>query len=499
MRWVAVLLCLTALAWLLLDDGDRVQPITPRDDSATDTTRPGLLGTRSADAISREGTIKSGAVSGAAGAAEAGTDDVRASLRIDTVDALTGRAIEAKWNIGYGEVTAGPFPPGVVIDAAALAAQARGVKASIAAWVADFRPSGESRPDVLASADAVDLGFSVLSPRGYVVDDPRPRMRGQLAVGVRRAEYLQPLWREATLDVRVLDPEGLPVRDVGIFRLAAAGRIRDVKPEVRAPGELRIRGLPHFPGEPVRAVLDWGWSDDEKEEIVEEEIDEGPELSDAHLVTKMPADLSRPWQVEVRLKAKRGPRYFDWVETDHDLDFEESFGLSDAVPSKLAPAAVRARVLGWDGKPIQGARVNGIETDAQGVALRTGLRPGEEIIFMTAPGRFGARETVALAPGVTHGVTLREPLGARLEVSVVDGQGHPRPSARLEIRGCKLFDVRADGVQRLDMFTDAHGRRTFARVEPGEAMIVATWGSHTGARSVTLVDGETQRVEITAR
>ena len=94
---------------------------------------------------------------------------------------------------------------------------------------------------------------------------------------------------------------------------------------------------------------------------------------------------------------------------------------------------------------------------------------------------------------------MREPLGARVEVVVLDPQDRPVPSATLAIRDRTVFDVREDGVQRLDMVTDHRGRRTFARVEPGKTVIRARWGSRKGAQKVELKDGETTRVTVVVK
>jgi hypothetical protein len=66
------------------------------------------------------------------------------------------------------------------------------------------------------------------------------------------------------------------------------------------------------------------------------------------------------------------------------------------------------------------------------------------------------------------------------------------------VAGARVFDV-VDGVQRLDRFTDARGRRTFARVESGEVTVTASWGSRTGSATVTLRDGERRTLRLVAR
>lgn len=68
----------------------------------------------------------------------------------------------------------------------------------------------------------------------------------------------------------------------------------------------------------------------------------------------------------------------------------------------------------------------------------------------------------------------------------------------MTVSGGQVLDV-ADGVQRLDRYTDARGRRTFARVEPGQVTLHAAWGSRHGSETVTLRDGDRTSVRITAK
>ena len=99
--------------------------------------------------------------------------------------------------------------------------------------------------------------------------------------------------------------------------------------------------------------------------------------------------------------------------------------------------------------------------------------------------------------GETTDVVLREPVGARLDVTVVDDEGRPRPFARLRLDRA-WFDVRDDG-QRIDTFTDLDGRRSIARVEPGEARVSAEWCGRHGSATVTLRDEGRASVRIVVK
>jgi hypothetical protein len=185
---------------------------------------------------------------------------------------------------------------------------------------------------------------------------------------------------------------------------------------------------------------------------------------------------------------------------EHTVD--RTFHVSDerrSPPRDVGPAAgsVRVRVLSWDGHPVQGATVAGALTDAGGEVLFESVSGGVHEFCAAAPGGLPMYGSVAVRAGRVVDLVLREPLGARLEVTTCDASGRLLPAAevRVDRRDTIVLDV-VDGIQRLDWYTGADGRRSFARVQPGPTTVNATWGSRTGSTHVTLVDGETATIEI---
>ena len=422
------------------------------------------------------------------------------------MDGLTGRAVRAAWNLGTGRVTVGPFPPGTVIDEAAEARVRAGVEESLALWESRFVEAGETRPDAwpleswLPHDDAAVRPFVVRPPPGYVREDASLPIKARLAAGVRQTVYVLPLWPEAILEVQVLDPEGRPAEGVELDALAVAGRRCDdlvVESEGLPPGRLRIRGIPRLPGEPVWGAFTWGV--EEAEEAKESE--DLAEIPDPQLKSRIPAEGQEPWRVEVHLPGPCRPGWYD-VEFDNDLPFEESLGGDGSRDAASRSASIRACARGWNGAPMAGVRVYvdevASDTDTEGRTTFGALAPGEYTITWHAPGHLPVRRTLTLAEGESADVTLQEPIGATLEVFVTDEDGRPRPSASLDLGQHAVFDV-LDGVQRLDPFTDATGRRTLHRVEPGSAVVSARWGSRSGRRTVDLVDGETTSIRIVAK
>jgi hypothetical protein len=89
-------------------------------------------------------------------------------------------------------------------------------------------------------------------------------------------------------------------------------------------------------------------------------------------------------------------------------------------------------------------------------------------------------------------VEMREPEGGEIEAIVVDEGGRPMPFATVRLAqpsGVPWADVGEDGVQRVDAYADARGRRTFSRVEPGAVRLDVRYGSRSAVVPVVVEDG----------
>ena len=137
-------------------------------------------------------------------------------------------------------------------------------------------------------------------------------------------------------------------------------------------------------------------------------------------------------------------------------------------------------------------------SDADGAALLERVRVGEQVVFAKLDGRFPVSASVTVQAGARAEVVLKEPVGATIDLIVVDGDDRPVPFADFSVQGGLVFDVK-DGDQRLDAYVDEHGRRTLARVEPGRLTVQAAWGSRSGSTTFTARDGERRTVYVVPR
>ena len=512
-----VLFLIAGLLQWMLDDDPPTDTYDTREASSSDGPGPSLRG---ADGAQAGGHTSSGVDADAGvrkpGENAGGTEDEERPwphLRIDTVDATTGRYVESSWNVGTGEIVSGPFSPGQVIDEAAQDRQREAAKRSLAAWEAAFRPTG-TKSVVGADPETRIRPIALRIPSGYLVRSRFGRRgghravyalarggfsaHGHLAADVNLVVWVEPLWRERVLHVRATGPDGQPVPGVHVAAFGAAGTEWMPPSERTAPGELRIRGIPHFAEEPVHVRLGWS-SPGEDEEPEEEEIfesEEGDMLDDAQVKTRVPHELAPRWEVAVQLESL-DEGLLDRLEIEEDLSYEEIFGDSEAARPK-EPATLNVTLLGHDGRPIRFASVAGQDVDAEGRVTLEGLAPGRFVVPIEVPGRLRRSTAVTLEPNGVHGLVWREPSGTRVEVLVVDEKDRPLPHARVYFGGLRAFDV-TDGVQRFDPHVNANGRRVWHRVEPGEARMGALWGSKRGTANVEFVDGDDARVRIVLR
>jgi hypothetical protein len=422
-------------------------------------------------------------------------DSAPRSLEVVTVDATTGARVAARWNARLPPVAA-PFPAGAAPSEEAAAAQRRGMEESLARWEASFLPSGAITPEAVFH-DAATSSLVVRPPSGYIVLSESTAFAAPIAVAARHVVAVVPVHREVVLDLRVLGPDGRPAEGAEVAAIEVAGR--DVRPIVEGagPGALRVRGIPHVAGEPVRIALEWrpeDWVEPEDPELAEG-------IASPQVVAAVPTEPSAKWNVTVDLPGPVGCLE-DRLETDQDMTASV---LRLRTPKGTPRGRVRVKALDVQGQPLRRFFIAEESLGLDGQALEsqeTGeilieLPVGEATVRLGSLGRFDAIGRVVVVADATTDLVVQEPRGARLDVLVVDEEGRPRPFARLDL-GRAWFDVEGDR-QRVDAFTDANGRRTISRVEPGTATVQATWGSRRGEAAVVLRDAERASVRIVAR
>ena len=357
-------------------------------------------------------------------------------------------------------------------------------------------PTSEVASIPVRDGRQVQFVISVRDVGEYALWDTDARS-GNLAAGISEVVVHLPLRRAMALDVTVLDPMGRPAQGATVAAAWVGGAHLGGAPwPVNADGIARVGGIPFLPGEELIAEVDWTPEPGPQDAVPVPA--EGPS-AEAPVRTRVPAHSSAPWAVTVRLVGRRS-FILDHNESDNDL--AASFVLEPSTPPTAPRGAARVRVVGIDGRPVAGATVTvGSDvgtTAADGTATVERLLAGDLPVTVRAFGHFPMSGSVRVVADRTTDVELREPVGATLDVLVVDATGAARTAARCVVRtGGTIapFDV-TDGVQRLDDFTDARGRRTFARVAPGTVTLTATWGSHRAVMTRDVRDGERAFVRI---
>ncbi len=169
-------------------------------------------------------------------------------------------------------------------------------------------------------------------------------------------------------------------------------------------------------------------------------------------------------------------------------------------PPRRAPLAVRA--VAWHGGPAAGAILRlgdqELTADAQGRATFLDVPDGQASIQVLGA---GASTTIPLevGPGARPETVLVAPVGGTLEIEVVDSEGRPLPYAHVELTqsGDLPHMDCVDGVQRLDPYTDAAGRRTLRFVTPGPVKVRAYYGTRsTEVLDLPLLDATTETARL---
>jgi hypothetical protein len=174
-------------------------------------------------------------------------------------------------------------------------------------------------------------------------------------------------------------------------------------------------------------------------------------------------------------------------------------GMTDVPP--LPPGSLKVTVLTPTGLPAAGAVVRAGERevvcDGAGVARLDALEAGEVEVRVLGYGA-GAREQVTVASGRESPVTLRCSRGGTLEVEVVDDEGRGLPYATLAVQqadSAPWIDFEG-GVQRIDPYTDADGRRKIVGVALGAVKVSASYGSRSAEAEVVVTEGSVATVRL---
>jgi hypothetical protein len=430
-----------------------------------------------------------------------------ARLRLEVVDALSGKKLDAMWALEGP--TAGPPPPDAPPRSESdppdllLTNDWRPRRSQHAAAVPVFDRRAVVRPRVNVPGYAgIEREGRSVTPGAETID-----RRLHVPTGVRELRARVPLYKTVPLELTVLGPDGRPAEGAEVRQVRIARHIVDLESTTADErGVLRLRDVPYVPGEVVEAFVNWRYN----EAVRRGDGDGNPP---PELVTSPPPDPVQAWSAIVRLAGPTDST--EWkFEADPAEDAAEELPdevESDRIGARVAdPSAprgtIRARVVAADGAPIVGETVwfgsdEQARTDAKGEVSMGDRAVGSHDLLCEPDGHFPMRARVAVVAGRTTDVVLREPTGAKVVVTVVDPRGLPRPSARIDVRargGDAVFDV-TDGVMRVDDFADERGRRTFARVRPGQVRFVVTWRGHVAKTTLDVADGETKDVHVVVR
>ena len=411
------------------------------------------------------------------------------------VHAFTGADVRARWNLGTGEVVQGPLPPGVE---PAPDAQERAAQAAAEAkerWRAGFVDAGAAQQVGWFTLRGELPPIALELPPGLVRLDPKHPLFVRRVANVQSLEVVVPVAPEAPLEVQINGPDGRPAVGATLEDVRLHGASWPVTLEDVGPGVVRALGLPHLGGEMIELEVSWPGPPDRPPAYVE--VDEVEELTPDPVEARMPASLFPAWVVQVHL-AGPCPTWLCCSECNDCCSASTSGGPHEHAlddPSRLS--TLRVRLEDWRGRALRAVMTaRGDVTDEAGVFVRDEVRPGPQSVRARVAGYLPFVSEIDVPAGSTIETRLREPRGGRLTVEVMDGEGRPCPAACVVLPGTWWFDVDEDGLQRLDGWTDHHGRRSLARVAPGPTEVHAIWRGRKGKAQVVVEEAEECHVRV---
>ena len=268
-----------------------------------------------------------------------------------------------------------------------------------------------------------------------------------------------------------------------------AGAIVPCRIDNLSAGRVRLDALPHLPGEEVTLEVAWegppgGLSGSQGTPT----SDEPP----AALVrATMPDNLATQWRIEPRLEGRcTGPLGHE--DVDFDADIERPLRIPEEGHGTL-----RVRLLDRGGRPIVPTEdeLKPLTLDPDGWLVGREVTAGVLPLRYTFVGRLPLRGRVRIPPaawprprsGSRRGDAWRSRSWMRAAV--------PGPAPTWKLFDRTWFDCEG-GLQRVDCLTDARGRRSIARVEPGPVQVHAAWFGQQGLVRVVVEDGATTRVRV---
>lgn len=349
----------------------------------------------------------------------------------------------------------------------------------------------------------------VWAPRGYVAWDPLPSREAHSGYATRlTATY--PLRREALIEATVRECDGTPTVDAGLESATIANRsIAYAEIEAFVSGTYRVRGIPFLRGEALSLTFVPG---EQTEGYAPRSTAWKGALPEASAEVLRPV-VTLPAPAPLGSGSARALRR-GCGGTCGGCEVVEPLA-GDGEPQGQVLLTVRRR----GGAPASLARIEltalvGADARRRVVDLGTcefhcldsdgrlriaGLTPRRYEVRVEEDGIVPVARDFEVLDGRVTEVTIDEPVGATLDVQVVDAEGRPRKFATVEVHqpsGVMWADLADDGTERLDRFVDHLGRRTLAHVEPGEVRLKATWAGRTVEKTVTVADGEVARVRI---
>ena len=305
------------------------------------------------------------------------------------------------------------------------------------------------------------------APDGYGVADSQVRNLGPISRYAKSVLVSVPIWPEIDLIVRATWPDGSPAMGAAICGVRLAGRAIPTRANAAGDdGRIRTHGVPFLRGE--RLSVDVAgkkggdtWHGGAETLLDQTKLDLGVSLA-------TPGNLIGLGGGAGGGRRGRGGRRGYPPAGSGILEIEVV--RSNGSPAHHARVRIRSKGESW-------TVTRSAHTDARGILLFRNVPSATYAVTVEEPGFVFTSNEIRV--GRTALLILREPRGWTALVRVVDAAGKPAPGARLRVfpEEGPEYVLLEEGVQVMQILTDAYGEARLPHLPHCKAQVRATLGS----------------------
>ena len=307
----------------------------------------------------------------------------------------------------------------------------------------------------------------IRAPDGHGVADSQVRNLGPISWYAESVLVPVPVWPEIDLIVRATWPDGSPAMGAAICGVSLAGRAIPIRAnDAGDDGRIRTHGVPFLRGERLSVDVAGkkggdNWHGGAEILLDQTKLDLGVSLATAGNLIELGGGAGG---------GRRGRAGRRGHPPAGSGILVVEVVLSNGSPAHHARVRIRSKGESW-------TVTRSADTDARGILLFRNVPSATYAVTVEEPGFVFTSKEIRV--GRTARLILREHRGWTALVRVVDAVGKPAPGARLRVfpEEGPEYVLLEEGVQVMQILTDAYGEARLPHLPYCKAQVRATLGS----------------------